>query len=189
MLFGIAAVVGYRITTPEERTVYFARTLEAFGDLKEGLTKPRPRADAFRRALRARMRFALITPALALVITGIFVRMASGAGAVSNPDTLVAWGASLGTRTTNGEWWRLVTATFVHTGMLHLIVDVAVLMQLGLVLERLVGRLTLAAVYFSAGMFDGLITLPSHPAVATVSSSGAIFGLYSAGTSFAAPLD
>ena len=142
MLLGIAAVVGYRITTPEERKDHFARAWDALGELKEAVTRPRPAADAFRRSLRARMRFALITPALALVITGIFVRMASGAGAVSNPDTLVAWGASLGTRTTNGEWWRLVTAAFVHTGMLHLIVDLAVLMQLGLILERMVGRVT-----------------------------------------------
>jgi membrane associated rhomboid family serine protease len=178
MLLGIAAVVGYRITTPEERQEYFARALAVLGDQKEALTRPRPEADAFRRALRARMRFTLITPAMALFITAIFARMFFGAGAVSNPDTLVAWGASLGTRTTNGEWWRLVTAAFVHTGMLHLIVDLAVLVQLGLILERLVGRVTFAAVYLSAGVFDGLMALSSHPIAVTVSSSGAIFGLY-----------
>jgi len=178
MLLGIAAVVGYRITTPEERKDYFARALESLGDLKEVLTRPRPEADAFRVALRARMRFALITPAVALFMTALFVRMHSGAGAITHPDTLVAWGASLGTRTTNGEWWRLVTATFVHTGTLHLIVDLAVLLQVGLILERLVGRVTLAAVYLSAGVFDGLLTLSAHPIAVTVSSSGAIFGLY-----------
>jgi rhomboid protease GluP len=115
---------------------------------------------------------------MALFITALFARMLYGAGAVGNPDTLVAWGASLGTRTTNGEWWRLVTAAFVHTGMLHLIVDLAALMQLGLILERLVGRVTFAAVYLSAGIFDGLMALSSHPIAVTVSSSGAIFGLY-----------
>jgi membrane associated rhomboid family serine protease len=178
MLLGIAAIVWYRITTPEERKDHFARAWDALGELKEAVTRPRPAADAFRRSLRARMRFALITPAMALVIIGISGRMLYGAGAVGNPDTLVAWGASLGTRTTNGEWWRLVTATFLHTGILHLIVDLAVLMQLGLILERLVGRVTLVAVYLSAGMFDGLITLSSHPVAVAVSSSGAIFGLY-----------
>jgi rhomboid protease GluP len=178
MLLGIAAVAGYRITTPEERQEYFARALGVLGDQKEALTRPRPEVDAFRSALRARMRFALITPAMALFITALFVRMLYGAGAVGNPDTLVTWGASLGTRTTNGEWWRLVTAAFVHTGMLHLIVDLAVLMQLGLILERLVGRVTFAAVYLSAGVFDGLMALSSHPIAVTVSSSGAIFGLY-----------
>ena len=178
MLLGIAAIVWYRLTTPEERKDHLARAWDALGDLKEALARPRPKADAFRRALRARMRFPLITPAMALVIIGISARMLSGAGSVGNPDTLVAWGASLGTRTTNGEWWRLVTATFLHTGMLHLIVDLAVLVQLGLILERLVGRLTLAAAYLSAGVFDGLFTLSSHPVAVTVSSSGAIFGLY-----------
>lgn len=178
MLLGIAAVVGYRITTPEERKQYFAMALEAGGDLKEALNRPRPQADAFRVALRARMRFGLITPAIALIVTGVFVRMLSSTGAISNPNTLFDWGASLGTRTTNGEWWRLVTATFVHTGMLHLLVDLAVLVQLGLILERLVGRFTVAAVYLSAGVFDGVIKMMAHPAAVTVSASGAIFGLY-----------
>jgi rhomboid protease GluP len=178
MLLGIAAVVGYRITTPEERQEYFAWALSMLGDQKEAFTRPRPEVDAFRRALRARMRFPLITPAMALFITALFARMMYGVGAVGNPETLVAWGAGLGTRTTNGEWWRLVTAAFVHTGMLHLIVDLAVLVQLGLILERLVGRVTFAAVYLAAGVFDGLMALSSHPIAVTVSSSGAIFGLY-----------
>jgi membrane associated rhomboid family serine protease len=71
-----------------------------------------------------------------------------------------------------------VTATVVHTGILHFVVDLAVLMQLGLILERLVGRLTLAAVYVSAGVFEGLINLSTRPVAVTISTSGAIFGLY-----------
>jgi rhomboid protease GluP len=91
---------------------------------------------------------------------------------------LVAWGASFGPRTTNGEWWRLVTSTFVHTGTLHLLVNMAVLLQVGAVLERLVGRLAFTGVYLSAGTFVGLANLSSRPLAVTAGASGAIFGLY-----------
>jgi len=98
--------------------------------------------------------------------------------AIADPDTLLGWGASLGTRTTNGEWWRLVTSVFVHIGLFQFIITMAVLAQLGAVLERLVGRLAFGAVYLSAGVFTGLIHLSSQPVVVTVSSAGAVFGLY-----------
>jgi len=104
--------------------------------------------------------------------------MIVGAGAVSDPGTLIDWRGNFGPRTTNGEWWRLVTSTFVHTSTLHLLVDVAVLIQLGAVLERLAGRLAFAGVYLSAGVFAALFSLSSHPVAVTEGASGAIMGLY-----------
>ena len=77
-------------------------------------------------------------------------------------------GRGPGPLTTNGEWWRLVTASFVHTGLFHLLVNVAVLCQLGAVLERLAGRPTFTAVYISAGVFAGLISLSSYPVAVSV---------------------
>jgi membrane associated rhomboid family serine protease len=91
---------------------------------------------------------------------------------------LVGWGASLGTLTTNGGWWRLVTSTFVYSSTLHLVLSLAALIQVGRILERVVGRLTVVAVYLSAGIFTGLVNLSSHPLAVTVGTSGAVFGLY-----------
>ena len=91
---------------------------------------------------------------------------------------LVGWGASLGTLTTNGGWWRLVTSTFVYSSTLHLVLSLAALIQVGRILERVVGRLTVIAVYLSAGIFTGLVNLSSHPLAVTVGTSGAVFGLY-----------
>ena len=146
--------------------------------MKLAMDEPGPEYDAFSHALRARTRHALVTPVIAAINVAVFFGMLFGLGAISDPATLVSWGASIGTRTSNGEWWRLLTATFVHLGMLHLLVNVAVLIQLGAVLERLVGRLAFTAVYLSAGIFAGLVNLSSHPVGLSVGVSGAIFGLY-----------
>jgi membrane associated rhomboid family serine protease len=178
ILLAVVGGLAYRISSPDERERYLAIAIKYLQQLKVAATKPGPEHDAFRDALRARTSHALVTMAIVSVSAAIVGGMLFGAGAMSDPGTLVAWGASLGTRTTNGEWWRLATSIFVHTGLLHLLVDVAVLIQLGGILERLVGRLTFAAVYLLAGVFAGLVNLSIHPLAVTVGASAAIFGLY-----------
>jgi membrane associated rhomboid family serine protease len=170
--------LAYRLTSPEERARFLAVAVSFAWRLKVVATEPGPEYDAFREALRARTKHALVTPAIVALNVIVVVGMLVGARAISDPDPLVAWGASLGMRTTNGEWWRLVTSTFVHTGTLHLLVDVAVLIQLGAVLERLAGRLAFSGVYLSAAVFAGLVNLSSRPVAVTTGATAAIFGLY-----------
>ena len=93
-------------------------------------------------------------------------------------ETLVSWGASFGPRTTNGEWWRLVASMFVHTGSFQLLVNCAALVQLGLILERLVGHVTFAAVYLAAACLRASCSLSDYPMGISSGASGAIFGLY-----------
>jgi rhomboid protease GluP len=178
ILLAVFGFIAYRITSPEERARYLDIASDIVRQLKVAATQPRPEADAFRDALRARTPHIVVTPAIAAINVAVAACMLFGATAISDPNTLVGWGASLGPRTTNGEWWRLVTSTFVHTGMVHLLVNVAILIQLGAVIERLVGRLAFVAVYVSAGAFAGLINLSSHPVAVSVGGSAAVFGLY-----------
>ncbi len=109
---------------------------------------------------------------------GVFIGMIFGAGAIADPATLVAWGGNVGPRTSNGEWWRLVTAMFVHTGFWHLVASLAGLAQLGILLERLVGHVAFAALYLAAGVLASLVSLFASPLTVTVGATGAIFGLY-----------
>jgi membrane associated rhomboid family serine protease len=178
ILLAVVGGLAYRISSPDERERYLAIAIEYLQRLKIAATEPGPEHDAFTDALRARTPHALVTLAIVFVNAVIVSGMLFGASAMSDPGTLVAWGASLGTRTTNGEWWRLATSAFVHTGVLHLLVNVAVLIQLGWILERLFGRLTFAAVYLFAGAFAGLVNLSSYPLGVSVGASAAIFGLY-----------
>ena len=85
---------------------------------------------------------------------------------------------NFGPRTTNGEWWRLLTAAFVHTGWFTLALNMIALVQVGLVLERFVGSLTFTAVYAAAAVSSGLVALSASPGTTIVGASGAVFGLY-----------
>jgi membrane associated rhomboid family serine protease len=178
ILLAVLGALAYRGTSPEQRERYLNIAIDIVRQLKVAAARRHPESDAFRDALRARTPLVVITPAIVVINVAVTACVLFGASAMSDPDTLVGWGASLGPRTTNGEWWRLLTSTFVHTGMLHLLVDVAVVIQLGAVLERLLGRLTFAAVYVFAGVFAGLASLSSHPVAVSVGAPGAVFGLY-----------
>jgi membrane associated rhomboid family serine protease len=101
-----------------------------------------------------------------------------GSGEMSDPQTLVNGGGSVGVRTTNGEWWRLCTAMFVHAGLVHLIAEIAGLVQVGLLVERLVGRLAFTVVYVASGVLVGIWHLNLHPVSIHAGAAGAIFGVY-----------
>ena len=60
-------------------------------------------------------------------------------------------GGNFEPRTTSSEWGRLITAVFVHGNAFDLLINIAALISVGLLLERLVGHLTFLAVYLGAG--------------------------------------
>jgi rhomboid protease GluP len=156
----------------------FRQRDRAVAEIKTAFTQRRPQYEAFKAALRARTQHVIVAPVFVALNAAFFCAMLFGPGSMSDPMALVTYGASIGTRTTNGEWWRLVTAIFLPTGLFHLVFMSAVLLHAGVVLERLVGRAAFAAVYFAAGIFTGLVNISSRPVVITVSGSGALFGLY-----------
>src|SRR5437879_4785138 len=163
MLFAIAItvvlVLVFRAMTPEERTRLARRVLTSARQAKDTATQRRPELEEFREALDARTRRAIVVPAIVALNAAIFLFMLFGAGALADPGTLVAWGGNFGPRTTNGEWWRFVTAMFVHAGMLHLLVNLAGLAQVGLLVERLVGHAAFAGTYLAAGALASLVSL------------------------------
>ena len=80
----------------------------------------------------------------------------------------------------NGDWWRIVTAGFLHAGILHIALNMYVLFILGTLLEPAIGTPRFLGVYFVsllAGSFGALLLTPDS---LTVGASGAIFGLMSA---------
>jgi membrane associated rhomboid family serine protease len=78
-----------------------------------------------------------------------------------------------------GEWWRLVTAMFLHYGLLHLALNMWLLWQLGRYLEAQLGTARFLALYLLAGLGGNvaayLFTPQNQPAAG---ASTAIFGLF-----------
>jgi len=78
------------------------------------------------------------------------------------------------------EYWRIVTAGFLHDGLFHILVNMLSLYWVGIVLEPAIGSVNFAAVYFAsllAGSFGALLFTPGSP---SVGASGAIFGIFGA---------
>ena len=167
----------YRVTTGAERAT-FVKKLQALNQrCQMAWADFYWQHETFFEALRARTRFAPVTPLLLVVNTTMFL-VVLVASVYEGRDALVEWGASIGPRTTNGEWWRLVTSMFLHLGPLHLVACLIGFFPLAFVMERLFGSLALAIVYVASGVFAGLTAMSLSPLGVTAGATGAICGLY-----------
>jgi membrane associated rhomboid family serine protease len=79
-----------------------------------------------------------------------------------------------------GEWWRLITAPFLHYGPLHLGLNMLVLWFIGPTLETFFGRWRYLLLYLVSGLAGSAGALIVSPNSLTVGASGAIWGLMAA---------
>lgn len=176
----VLAAFAIYVLKPAER----ARLLEAgqrFLKRATGAAVQRAAArkeDPFEEALRARTPRVFMVPAFLACLGLMFVGELFGSGSLSDPQTLIGWGANYGPRTTNGEWGRMFESMFLHVGPLHLLATFAGLLQAGVIAERLFGPVTFSAVYLTSGFFASVVSLWLHPIAVGAGPSGAVFGLY-----------
>ncbi|MET0737996.1 MAG: rhomboid family intramembrane serine protease [Acidimicrobiales bacterium] len=79
-----------------------------------------------------------------------------------------------------GEWYRIVTAGFLHASLLHLGFNMYLLYLLGQQLEPAMGRIRFGVTYFFSLLCGSLAVLLIDPLALTVGASGAVFGLMGA---------
>lgn len=79
-----------------------------------------------------------------------------------------------------GEWYRLVTAGFIHFGLIHLAFNMFALWNLGQMLEPASGRLRFALMYFAALLAGSAGVVIQNGGGITGGASGAVFGLFGA---------
>jgi rhomboid protease GluP len=100
---------------------------------------------------------------------------------------LLHFGAnSAGLVLNGGEWWRLLSATFVHIGLIHIATNMWCLWNLGLLGEPLLGPWGMVAVYVLTGVAGNLLsvgwdvfTVPAQylDQMVGAGASGAVFGI------------
>jgi membrane associated rhomboid family serine protease len=80
----------------------------------------------------------------------------------------------------DGEWYRLITAAFLHASIIHLAMNMFVLWIVGAPVEQAIGRGRFLALYFVSGLAGSAGALVFSPNAITVGASGAIFGILGA---------
>jgi len=91
--------------------------------------------------------------------------------------SLTAWGSDFGPYTSDGDWWRLLTALFLHAGLLHVVLNMWGLASFGPAAERLFGSVNYLLLYLVSGVAGNLASIAWHPDVNGVGASGAIMGV------------
>lgn len=121
-----------------------------------------------------------ITPILINLNLIVFIAMVIGGfGFVSfKGEDLLNWGANYRPVTTDGQWWRLLTNTFMHGGLMHILANMYGLLFVGIFLEPLLGKKKYLFIYLTTGILASVASIWWYKATVSVGASGAIFGLY-----------
>jgi rhomboid protease GluP len=118
----------------------------------------------------------------ALFLATVVFTMNSGAGDVMAIDgtTLLKFGAKLPILILGyGQWWRLVTAGFLHGGLMHILMNSWVMFDLGAQVEEVYGATRLIVIYFCSTI-GGFLASTLLSASLSVGASAGIFGLIGA---------
>ncbi|MEO6730219.1 MAG: rhomboid family intramembrane serine protease [Ferruginibacter sp.] len=122
-----------------------------------------------------------VTYAIMAINVLVFVLMAiNGAGIFeANGYVHIKWGSNFSPLTLSGDWWRLITSTFIHFGIIHLAMNMYCLYTVGVYLEPMLGKARYITAYLCTGLLASLISLWWHTdTVNSAGASGAVFGLY-----------
>ena len=79
-----------------------------------------------------------------------------------------------------GEWWRLLSSAWLHSGLFHLLLNALGVLSLGVGLERAFGFARTATLYRVSGLSGSIASAVLLPGVLSVGASGAMFGLLGA---------
>lgn len=141
---------------------------EAQEDMKDFIEMVKPKEGYF------------VTPILVYTNLAIYILMVvSGLGFISfKGEDLLQWGANYGLLTKGGDWWRLLTNTFLHGGFIHVLANMYGLLFVGTFLEPILGKTKLLTAYLLCGILASVASIWWYDATVSVGASGAIFGLY-----------
>lgn len=128
------------------------------------------------------LRYYPVTSLILLINVAVFIFLSFNGGS-TNLQTLADYGA-VTNHSAYSEWWRVITAIFLHNGFSHLLSNSFGLIVFAPPLERLLGSWRYAVLYLASGIIGNVISLElyqqSANSVVAVGASGAIYGIYGA---------
>ena len=101
----------------------------------------------------------------------------SGGGGDIGGLVLLRLGAKFGPLILAGQWWRLVTAIFLHGGLLHIGMNLWCLFDLGPEVESLFSTPKFIVLYLATGVFGFVLSMFWSPRGLSIGASGAVLGL------------
>jgi rhomboid protease GluP len=128
----------------------------------------------------------LIVINIIMYVITAYMSVAYAGGSIFNSDTrvLILLGAKVNDLISGGEYFRLVSAMFLHGGLMHLAVNMYSLYAIGPMVEKVYGKKKYIAIYFLAGICASIFSYSFSTSV-SIGASGAIFGLLGAVLVFA----
>lgn len=102
-------------------------------------------------------------------------------GGSTNTMVLVRYGARYTPLILQGQWWRLITAGFLHVGLEHLVINMVTLYFIGMYVENIFGHVAMLVIYLVSILSGNIASMLFQPvrAVSAGASTG-IFGLFGA---------
>ncbi|MDP3253791.1 MAG: rhomboid family intramembrane serine protease [Hydrogenophaga sp.] len=171
----------------QERLIDAARShLRGNVESNPSLTSAPQTANELKLARQLQERLQAFAPTVwacwALVTTNVLVWLATasmGTGWMTgDAEKLYEFGGNAASAVQHGDWWRLLTATFLHTDAMHLMFNMVGLYVAGSTVERIFGRLSLTLIYLLCGAAGSVASLYfSAQTTVSVGASGAVFGI------------
>jgi len=119
---------------------------------------------------------------IAINVVVYLIEVAHGGGGTSlSTKTIYEMGGLWGPAVSEGgDWWRTITAGFVHVSILHIAFNMYLLFILGRLMEPSIGTTRFVFLYFASLLAGSFVALLFEPNAVSAGASGAIFGVLGA---------
>jgi membrane associated rhomboid family serine protease len=119
---------------------------------------------------------------IAINVIVYLIEIAHGGGGTSMTTRTVydlggLWGPAV---SEGGDWWRTITAGFVHVSIIHIGFNMYLLFILGRLMEPSIGTARFVVLYFASLLAGSFVALLLEPNTVSAGASGAIFGVLGA---------
>lgn len=180
-----------RVRKPALRLRYYAPADQEalFDAVLERLRAAHPQTQAhntltqereFREALRAQMPTTWVTYGLVVANVAVWLWMVARGvdGMQPSAQLLFEWGGNAASEVQRGQWWRMLSATFLHSGAIHLLMNMVGLWSIGQLVERIYGHRPYLLIYLGAALAGSGLSLHfAAQRLVSVGASGAVFGI------------